>query len=647
VRDVVGGVEADEDVVDEHDGGADAEADEGVLAERAHEEEVGGDGQRGQPRHERHAPHLGRPRRGHQQLDAQRAGRPRRHQHHVALPPLRRRAPARGDSDGRGDDEQQQRREPQRVRPARHAPHVVAPDEERRGHHHEDEERADGEQAGEDIEAGEERDAGAADGDERGGVHGGAGPGVHEREHGRDDVAARDVRGVARLPQRAHQQHRGHPLERAQRHHVLRPPHPHAGERHRVGGAAVDGRVRLHHAQHQRHHAVDGRDGGHGTQQAQRDVPRRVPGLLRHGGDVVEPAVGEVHDGGRPEHARHALRHEGSQVGRVGVREPGHDDEGDDEHVHGARHPVDARGALGGEHGQRGGDGDDEHRDGVQLVVPAREPRRVDPQRAGGPVDERRQVRGPGPRHGRRADDALEDEVGGGDEGRGVAELDAQVREGAAGHGDLHGELGVAEDGQHGGEARGDVGEHDGGARVVARLLPRQHEDAGADDGPEAEPGQVPPRQAPPHLVLAAPAQRAQLRGVGGPPREAVAEAGRRLAQRPPVRAPARERRLREEVVPAPPPVAPRRNRRRGLACAILRRRGRVVLRGLHGCSRSGSTHVTRASHSPTSCGGGGVACSWASAVCVGVRVSASVYDCVSLLHVYMGVWRIRRSVRA
>ncbi|KAG2550116.1 hypothetical protein PVAP13_9KG239339 [Panicum virgatum] len=97
-------------------------------------------------------------------------------------------------------------------------------------------------------------------------------------------------------------------------------------------------------------------------------------------------------------------------------------------------------------------------------------------------------VRRPGARHGRLADDALKDEVRGGDEGRDVAELDADVGEGAAGHGDLDGEFGVAEDGEHGGEAGGDVGEHDGGAGVVARLLASEHEDAGADDGAEAEP---------------------------------------------------------------------------------------------------------------------------------------------------------------
>uniref|UniRef100_J3MET5 Uncharacterized protein n=1 Tax=Oryza brachyantha TaxID=4533 RepID=J3MET5_ORYBR len=57
VREVVGGVHAEEDVVDEHGGRADAEAHVRRGAERAHQEEVGGDRHGRQPRHERHAVH--------------------------------------------------------------------------------------------------------------------------------------------------------------------------------------------------------------------------------------------------------------------------------------------------------------------------------------------------------------------------------------------------------------------------------------------------------------------------------------------------------------------------------------------------------------------------------------------------------------
>ncbi|BAS70977.1 Os01g0209901, partial [Oryza sativa Japonica Group] len=452
----------------------------------------------------------------------------------------------------------------------------VPADEEGGGHHHEDEERADGEEAGEHVEAGEEADAGAGGGDEHGGVHRRAGPGVHQREHRRDDVAARDVRGVPSLTERPDQQHRRHPLERAERHHVLRPPHPDVAERHRVRRAPVDRRVRLHHAQHQRHHAVDGRDHRHGAEKPERDVSRWVLGLLRHGRDVVEPAVGEVDDRRRAEHARHAVRHERGQVAGLRVEEAGHDDEGYHEDVHGGGDPVDAGGALGAQNGQGRRDRDHHHRDGVQLVVPLGE-RRLYAQRARRLVDERREVRRPGARHRGRADDALEDEVRGGDEGRHVAELDAEVGEGAAGHGDLDGELRVAEHGQHGGEAGGHVGEHDGRAGVVVRLLAGEHEDPGTDDGAEPEPREVPPREAAAHLVLAAAAQRAELVGVGGAAGEAVAEPRGRRGQRRAVRAPAREGRLREEIFLLPPPVAPRLRRRLTLVRLLRRIDGRHI----------------------------------------------------------------------
>jgi hypothetical protein len=114
--------------------------------------------------------------------------------------------------------------------------------------------------------------------------------------------------------------------------------------------------------------------------------------------------------------------------------------------------------------------------------------------------------------------------------------------------GDLDGELGVAEDGEHGGDAGDDVGDDDGGADVLPGLLASEHEDPGADDGADAEPHQVPPREVPLHVGAAAGAHLVQLRRLQRPRREAVGQPGPRAAQRPPVRRPARERLLREEV---------------------------------------------------------------------------------------------------
>ena len=130
--------------------------------------------------------------------------------------------------------------------------------------------------------------------------------------------------------------------------------------------------------------------------------------------------------------------------------------------------------------------------------------------------------------------------------------------------GDLDGELGVAEDGEHGGDAGDDVGDDDGGADVLPGLLACEHEDPGADDGADAEPREVPPREVPLHVGAAASAHLVQLRRLQGPRREAVRQPGPRAPQRAPVRRPARERLLREEVrlgarapaLPLPHPAA-------------------------------------------------------------------------------------------
>ena len=124
------------------------------------------------------------------------------------------------------------------------------------------------------------------------------------------------------------------------------------------------------------------------------------------------------------------------------------------------------------------------------------------------------------------------------------------------GDGDLDGELGVAQDGEHGGDAGDGVGEHDGGAGGVPGLLPREHEDAGADDGADAEPGEVPPRQVPLHLRDAPPTPLVHLPLCRRPRRRPLHQPRPRLHQRPPARAPARERLLREQPPAASPAAA-------------------------------------------------------------------------------------------
>lgn len=92
---------------------------------------------------------------------------------------------------------------------------------------------------------------------------------------------------------------------------------------------------------------------------------------------------------------------------------------------------------------------------------------------------------------------------------------------------------------------------------MVVDLLAGDAEDAGADDGAEAEPDQVPPGEASLHVVLALPLAVDQLRGVGGAVQEAVPEARAGLRDRRLVGVQALERRLREEVLLPPSPIAP------------------------------------------------------------------------------------------
>jgi len=339
---------------------------------------------------------------------------------------------------------------------------------------------------------------------------------VHEREVGRDHVRARDLRGVARLAERADEEAARHALERAERHDVARPLHPGGRERHRVGRVGVDVAVPLHPHERQRHGAVDECDGGHGRDEAQRHVAAGVLGLLCHGGHHVEPRVGPVHDGRGAEDARGAEGEEGRrEVGGLEVGEPRGQDEGDDGDADHGRDRVDGGGEARAGDRERGGGAEDDDGDRVQQIESVGERGHVDAERVAVAADERREVRRPGPAQASGAHHGLEQDVPRGDERGQVPKLDAQVREGAAGGRDLGGELGVAEGREQRGEARGGVGKRDGRAGVEARLLAGEHEDARADDGAEPEEGEIHPGEAPAERVLALGEQRPRLDGLG------------------------------------------------------------------------------------------------------------------------------------
>jgi hypothetical protein len=150
VRHVIGGVHAEEHVVDEHYHHADPEADVRHGAQRAHEEEVGGHGRCRKPRHQRHTVHLGLPLLLRAQGHPRRAGRPDDAERDLPRPlPCLARVVVHRHPDGGEHDERQEEDECAQLRGRRGPDDVVSADEERHRDEREDEERADGGDGGE------------------------------------------------------------------------------------------------------------------------------------------------------------------------------------------------------------------------------------------------------------------------------------------------------------------------------------------------------------------------------------------------------------------------------------------------------------------------------------------------------------------
>ena len=119
-------------------------------------------------------------------------------------------------------------------------------------------------------------------------------------------------------------------------------------------------------------------------------------------------------------------------------------------------------------------------------------------------VQQRHQIAGPADRDRGRAQRVLEDQVPADHPGDELAERGVGV--GVGGSGDRHarGELGVAEAGQRAREPGHHHGQDDRRAGVRRRGLPRQHEDAGADDRADAEHHELDRSE---HALQAGPAQ--------------------------------------------------------------------------------------------------------------------------------------------
>jgi len=139
-------------------------------------------------------------------------------------------------------------------------PGIVPPHKQRNSHKHEDEERADGENTRENIQAREKSDDRATDSSKESGIHRGSCFGVNKGEQRWNHVRPRNLGGVPSLTHGPNKQTRGHSLQSTNAHKVLSPTHPNLNKSHRVSSVNVNLRV-LHHAHKgQSHQAVNHRD---------------------------------------------------------------------------------------------------------------------------------------------------------------------------------------------------------------------------------------------------------------------------------------------------------------------------------------------------------------------------------------------------
>ncbi len=140
---------------------------------------------------------------------------------------------------------------------------------------------------------------------------------------------------------------------------------------------------------------------------------------------------------------------------------------------------------------------------GGRAVVDAHPAGQVDPH----VVEQLLEVAGPGDGHRHVAHRVLDDEVPADDPADQLAEGGVGVGVGRAGDRHHGGELGVAERREAAGDGGEDEGEGDRGARARVPAAPRRggahgREDAGADDGADAQQGELEGAQGPPQLRL-------------------------------------------------------------------------------------------------------------------------------------------------
>nr|GMD06328.1 Os12g0613150 [Ipomoea batatas] len=160
----------------------------------AEEENVDGNGGRGQPRHQRHPPHLRIASMRNEEINPRSCQEPYRNRYTVGNPPVVAQTPVSSRGYRRREDEEDEEDELEAVAGRSDPSDVVAAHEESNCHEHEDEERGDGEQVGQNVKLCEQGNDRSGCHHCSRGVHGSPSLGIHVGEPRRHHVGSRNLR---------------------------------------------------------------------------------------------------------------------------------------------------------------------------------------------------------------------------------------------------------------------------------------------------------------------------------------------------------------------------------------------------------------------------------------------------------------------
>ena len=380
----------------------------------------------------------------------------------------------------------------------------VAQDQHARAHRDERDQRAHRGEVGEQVQrehCGEDRDAHA--GDHRVDVRR-AVLGMDAVEHLRQQAVARHDHEDARLRDDHHQDHRRQADQRADFHHGAQPTQLHValdGGDHRLAGTELG--IRSQARQHGSHREIEDGADHQRDERAEGKVALRVLAFLRRGRRRLEADVGEEHHRRTAHDAGPAVlagplvvRDERMPVGRIDVAVTGdhHDDDQADLEAH--HQHVQTRRLADADVAEPGQRKHDRHRRQIHDVAGGHQMpigegqwsfgkglRKMDAEL----VEQAGEIARPTGCHRRRGDAVLQHHVPADEPGHQLTQRGVRVGIGAAGDRDQRGEFGVAQRGEAAADRREDEGDQHRRTGVFRGGLAGHDEDAGADDGADAE----------------------------------------------------------------------------------------------------------------------------------------------------------------